>query len=230
MSYIDIFIPLAIGTLLVLFPKLFTRATGEAYERASRKLRTIGSVLFGVAALYALAKLGEGLTQRDGASAKSQMSMHRVQAETPGDDGWFLAKSTEGSFSIQLPIPFNDFTVSATDSNSSPVKVYGVGSKSSEGLKFSVAETPVLTGETQTDLEELVAGLRNSEQTVSEQVKGTYADCPSVSAVITRQKSGAFVRYIRAPKCLYAIILEFPIEHQTDARELRARFFDSLKW
>jgi len=37
--------------------------------------------------------------------------VHRVQATNPLPDGWHLARSTEGGFSVNLPSPFNDFTV-----------------------------------------------------------------------------------------------------------------------
>ncbi|MDZ4834035.1 MAG: hypothetical protein SGJ27_09690, partial [Candidatus Melainabacteria bacterium] len=43
--------------------------------------------------------------------AEPQMEMHRVQATTKDSSGWYLAASTHGSFSVLLPIPFNDFTV-----------------------------------------------------------------------------------------------------------------------
>jgi len=36
---------------------------------------------------------------------------HRIQANNPLPDGWHLARSTEGGFSVDLPSPFNDFTV-----------------------------------------------------------------------------------------------------------------------
>ena len=52
MSYIDVLIPGVIGVLLVAAPRLFTKAKGEAFEKAQGKLRTIGFVLIGVAVLY----------------------------------------------------------------------------------------------------------------------------------------------------------------------------------
>ena len=43
--------------------------------------------------------------------------MHRVQAGSRNAQGWYDAQSTEGHFSISLPIPFNDFTVRGKDKN-----------------------------------------------------------------------------------------------------------------
>ena len=45
--------------------------------------------------------------------AEPQMEMHRVQATTKDPSGWYLAASTHGAFSVLIPIPFNDFTVTA---------------------------------------------------------------------------------------------------------------------
>jgi len=60
MSYLDVLIPGVIGALLVVAPKLFTKAQGEEYEKARKKFRLIGLVLLGVAALYLIIKVGQG--------------------------------------------------------------------------------------------------------------------------------------------------------------------------
>jgi hypothetical protein len=54
MSLIDVFIPLIPGILLVAFPQMLTPKTASAEETAKKKskLRKIGYVLIGVAALY----------------------------------------------------------------------------------------------------------------------------------------------------------------------------------
>jgi uncharacterized protein YjeT (DUF2065 family) len=57
MSYIDVLIPGIIGLLLVTAPRLFTKSQGETFEKAKKKLRTIGLVLIGVAVLYLMLRL-----------------------------------------------------------------------------------------------------------------------------------------------------------------------------
>jgi hypothetical protein len=37
--------------------------------------------------------------------------MHRTQAGEQGADGWFLAQSTKGQFTLKLPVKFNDFSM-----------------------------------------------------------------------------------------------------------------------
>ena len=54
MSLVDVLIPLIAGVLLVARPQLFFKSAGSDGEMAKkrRRLRTIGYVLMGVAALY----------------------------------------------------------------------------------------------------------------------------------------------------------------------------------
>ena len=61
MSLIDVLIPLVPGILLVAFPNILTSKTASAEEAAKKKskLRKIGYVLIGVAALYFFVMLAE---------------------------------------------------------------------------------------------------------------------------------------------------------------------------
>jgi hypothetical protein len=61
MSIIDVLIPLVPGILLVAFPNILTPKTASAEESAKKKskLRKIGCVLIGVAALYFFLTLAE---------------------------------------------------------------------------------------------------------------------------------------------------------------------------
>jgi len=54
MSIVDVFIPLIAGVLLVARPRMFFKAGGsdEEIARKSARIRKIGCVLLGVAALY----------------------------------------------------------------------------------------------------------------------------------------------------------------------------------
>lgn len=54
MSFVDVFIPLFLGSLLVARPQIFFKSGGSEEEVAKkrRRMRTIGYALWGVAALY----------------------------------------------------------------------------------------------------------------------------------------------------------------------------------
>ena len=59
MSVVDVLIPLIAGVLLVARPQLFFKNVGSEAELAKKRrlMRTIGYVLVGVAALYAVIAL-----------------------------------------------------------------------------------------------------------------------------------------------------------------------------
>ena len=61
MSLIDVLIPLVPGIVLIAFPNMLTPKTASAEEAAKKKskLRKIGYVLIGVAALYFFLMLAE---------------------------------------------------------------------------------------------------------------------------------------------------------------------------
>ena len=47
------------------------------------------------------------------AAAAPQLEFHRKEACEPAPDGWCLARSTQGGFSVELPMPVNDFMLPA---------------------------------------------------------------------------------------------------------------------
>src|SRR5262245_43916523 len=101
-------------------------------------------------------------------AAEPKMEMHRMQATTKDPSGWYLAASTHGTFSVLIPIPFNDFTVTDDDPKFGKIKTHIVGSKSSEGIKFSATETPIIAGKTPTNLTSFPKQFSKPGQTVSD--------------------------------------------------------------
>ncbi len=144
--------------------------------------------------------------------ADPQMEMHRLQATTKDPSGWYIAVSTHGSFSVLIPIPFNDFTVTDDDSKFGIIKTHTVGAKSAEGIKFSATETPILQGRSPSDI------------SVS-----LFADYPSVSFSVKGPSTGAYMRCVKTPKSLILVILEYPIDQAKPADGFRSVFLSSLK-
>jgi len=60
----------------------------------------------------------------------SFMTMYRSQATAPLPDGWQLATSTKGGFSVELPLPFNDFRFRAELEDHVELRTDTVGGKS----------------------------------------------------------------------------------------------------
>jgi hypothetical protein len=163
------------------------------------------------------------------APAEPQMEMHRVQATTRDPSGWYLAASTHGSFSVLIPIPFNDFTVTEDDPKVGKIRTHTVGAKSAEGIKFSATELPIVTGRTPTNLVALPQQFRKPGQTVSDLDSSSFAGYPSVSFSVKGPSSGAYMRYVMTPKSLITVILEYPKDQAKIAEVFRSPFLSSLK-
>ncbi|WP_437490381.1 hypothetical protein WME75_13560 [Sorangium sp. So ce1014] len=67
------------------------------------------------------------------------MTMHRLQATQPVGDGWHHAQSTEGSFSVELPLPFNDFRVRSQATDNVEMRTHTVGGKTPGLLAWSAS-------------------------------------------------------------------------------------------
>jgi hypothetical protein len=73
-------------------------------------------------------------------SAEASLAMHRKLAGEAGADGWYLAKSTKGGFSVSLPAQFNDFTVTASKlDNGYEAEIDVVGTQIQDVGKFSAS-------------------------------------------------------------------------------------------
>lgn len=70
--------------------------------------------------------------------------IHRVQAGQPGEDGWCLAKSTRGNFSVMLPGQFADTMIKAPTPKGGIGVMHTVATKSAYGVEFSVLHSEVI--------------------------------------------------------------------------------------
>jgi hypothetical protein len=80
------------------------------------------------------------LTCAPARAQQPKLEMHRVGVNADDGSGWHQAVSTKGTFSVRVPIPFNDFTTH--DAATGEVS-HVIGGKSSEGIKFMAVEIPV---------------------------------------------------------------------------------------
>ena len=67
------------------------------------------------------------------------MLMHRIQAVSPTPDHWHRAVSTEGRFSVDLPLPFNDFRIRSVTTDGVELRAHTIGAKSPGLLAWSAA-------------------------------------------------------------------------------------------
>lgn len=227
MHFIEVLVPLAFGVALIAFPKLFTKAMGEDFERAKLKLKRIGFLLFAAAGLYCVVLIVESFADSKTADAKPKMEMHRVQAQTPDGSGWYLAESTHGAFSVSIPIPFNDFTITE-EKKEGTVRTYSVGAKSEEGVKFSATRIP-LTNQKSVDLENVPLDFAKQGDKLADVEKAPYGGWPAISFSVLGSDSGAYIRHIKLTNSLIMLILEYPLAYQAQAERMKSRFMASLK-
>jgi len=161
--------------------------------------------------------------------AERQMEMHRVQATTKDSSGWYLAASTHGTFSVLLPIPFDDFTVTDDHPRFGTIKTYIVGAKGAEGIKFSVIETTIIEGVSPTNVAAMTQQFSKPGQKVSDIDTSLFAGYPSVAFSVTSPSRGAYIRNVRTPKSLILLLLEYPNDQAKAAEGFRSTFLSSLK-
>ncbi len=150
--------------------------------------------------------------------------MHRTQDTTKNNSGLYFAKSTEGHFSVLMPIPFNDFTVKGDGA-----AVYMVGSKSSEGIKFSVSEVQIKDSTKEIDLDELVKGFDVKPNVVSNVEKKLLDNTETISFTVIDKSKAALFKYVKLNSKLITMIIEFPIAYKTIVETEFDYFFTSLE-
>ena len=161
--------------------------------------------------------------------AEPRIEMHRAQATTKDPSGSYLAASTHGTFSVLIPIPFNDFTVTDDDPKFGKIKTHTVGAKSAEGIKFSATETPIIEGRSPTNLASVPQQFSKPGYKVSGIDTSLFAGYPSVSFSVKGPSSGAHMRHVKTPQSVILLILEYPQDQAKTAEEFRSTFLSSLK-
>jgi len=83
-------------------------------------------------------------------------------------------------------------------------------------------------GKSPGDLAALPQQLKKSGQTVSEIDTSSFAGYPSVSFAQLGATSGVYTRYVKTPKSLIVVTLEYPLDQAKVADELKSTFLTSL--
>jgi hypothetical protein len=164
-----------------------------------------------------------------GAMAHAQqpkLEMHRAGVSADDGSGWHAAVPTKGSFSIRVPIPFNDFTTH--DASNGDVS-HVIGGKSSEGIKFMAVELPV-TARTPADLGAIPKALSsNPANKVSDVSRHAKDGVDTLSFAVAGSASSAYFRYVKTRAVLYMLSIEFPNAHREMVATMKDRFFESFK-
>jgi len=156
--------------------------------------------------------------------------MHRSGAGQRDETGWTDAKSTEGKYSVRLPVVFNDFTMRDPSPNSVIDRLFVIGALSAEGIKFAVTRT---TYRASTDAEPFFkkwkAGnvLRGKEE--SRKVSD-YQGFESVDVTGADDASLYRGKVILVKSDLFLLMIEAPLSQRELVDKLTPTFFSSLSF
>lgn len=154
-----------------------------------------------------------------------KLEMHRLGVNVGDGSGWYLARSTKGSFSVRLPIPFNDFTTYDAGTGNA---IHVVGGKSSEGIKFAAVEAPITAATA--DLENIPKSFAsNPSNKVSDVARDVRDGVDTLSFAVNGPASGGYFRYIRTKERMYTLTIEYPNAYRELATTTKARFLASFE-
>lgn len=157
------------------------------------------------------------------------MTMHRMQAGEPDASGWVTAASTEGGFSVRLPLKFNDFSMIDPDATSPTLRTFTVGAKSQEGIKFSATRIVYRKGAESAKYFfsrfEKAQDLGSTPESVTPHRIGGRS---AIDLTLNKASAVSYQRAVLLDSDLLLMIVESPRSHETTAHQLVSPFFDSL--
>lgn len=157
------------------------------------------------------------------------MTMHRVQAGEPDASGWMMAASTEGGFSVRLPLKFNDFTLVESDPKAPTLRTFTVGAKSREGIKLTATRIVYRKGAESAKhfFSRFEKGLDLG--LTPERVKPlSIGERRAVDLTLKRKSDISYQRAVLLESDLLLMVVESPRSHEATAQQVAAPFFDSL--
>jgi hypothetical protein len=158
-----------------------------------------------------------------------KLEMHRAGVDSKDASGWYPAASTKGSFSVRMPIPFNDFTVRSSDPKTGEEVTHVIGGKSSEGIKLSAVEIPASDKKAPT-LDKILADFSAKPGSkVSDVQRAAKGDVDTLSLSISGAQTSTHTRIIKTKAATYVLTVEFPNAHRDDVAAIREEFFGSFK-
>ena len=158
-----------------------------------------------------------------------ETKMHRKDAGQADKTGWTLAESTEGRFSVYMPIKFNDFTV--LERYPSPAdRAYHVGGRSSD--EIALQATRIVYRKGAASAREYFARFARGEGfgLVPERVSPPrrVREMRTVDLFFKQTGSVRYQRVVLLESDLMMLSVEAPPAHADVAQQLAGRFFDSL--
>jgi hypothetical protein len=185
-------------------------------------------LLLCILSCVALAISAFGQALPPGVTPPAGTTIHRFQAGEPDASGWMPATSTEGGFSVRLPLKFNDFTIEESNPSAPTLRLFSVGATSQEKIKFVATRVVYRKGADSARFffarAEKGEGLAALERVTPHRIGERRA----VDHVLKRASDVAYQRTILLDTDLLMMIIESPRSLDATAQQFVAPFFESL--
>lgn len=158
------------------------------------------------------------------------MVMHRSHAGEIDATGWTDAKSTEGRFSVRLPLPFDDFTVKNSDEGPQAGRFFVIAATSPDGVKLAVTrasyDSPDAAEHYFSNWQKgaVLRGKQESHQAIQ------YRGFDAVESTASDNSAIIYTRTILVKRDLFLVTLEAPMSQRSVAEQFKPTFFESLSF
>jgi hypothetical protein len=158
--------------------------------------------------------------------AETTIQMHRIQVSEKDSSGWHPARSTNGRFSVLLPLPFNDFSASGDDS-SEVLRSEVLGGKSTEGIMFSATRIYYVRGEL---AEKYFSNFKSGKVFSGAQTRAIrFKNHDAVDIEVSTSTSSSRQRAVLLNGSMILLIVEWPREYESIVKDIAGTFLDSLE-
>lgn len=160
------------------------------------------------------------------AEDSSATVMHRIDAGLFDSGGWALAESTNGDFSVRMPGPFNDFSVTGGP-DAIADHIEGIGGKAPNGIVFTALKLLYNTkGTASSEFESFKSGA----DLPSAKVKPvTLAGYQALDLTYGDGHSSTNERVILDGEALFTLTIQWPASEATPALAMYQPFVESFR-
>jgi hypothetical protein len=152
--------------------------------------------------------------------------MHRIDAGTFDARGWAVAESTNGGFAVQMPGPFNDFSV-AGDPDGIADRIEGVGGKAPNGIVFTALK---LVYKSPATAKEEFAKFKSGEGLPSPKISpAVVSGLDALDISFADEKSATNERIIIDGESIFTLTVEWPTDKSVPALAMYLPFLESFK-
>jgi hypothetical protein len=157
------------------------------------------------------------------------MTMHRSSAGTLEASGWTLAKSTDGAFTVKLPLLFNDFTT-VEQNPLEPVKqIFTVGGRAKDGVRFVASRFEYRDDKSAQTYYDNAKTKMPTNVTLPQVKERSIGKVPAVDVSFCETSGNcASFRNVLAGSTMIMLVVEYPVARRDELQPLVAEFFESL--